>query len=441
MEKITWTIERKKVADLKAWEQNPRSISKASFEKLKNRIVERGFHDVIKIDTDGTILSGNQRKKALTELNVEEVYCLIPDRALSEQERQSVALESNRNDGEWDWDLLTNFDISLLSDIGFSAKELAANFNLDVEDDDFDLEEELRKDPVAKRGEIYQLGQHRIMCGDSTSKEDVTRLMRGNRADMVFTDPPYNVDYQGGMNSEEQNKREGIMNDKMSRSEFYQFLLKVCHNVIQFSQGACYICMSSNELDSLKKAFEEAGGHWQTFIIWVKSNFTLSRSDYQHAYEPILYGWPKNIVNHYFIDNRTAANVWEDLKSVKTDYDGTHTTISFQGFKVKLPGKIESGEVIRKKQHTNIWRYDKPTKSVDHPTMKPLELCGESIKNSSVLHGIVLDLFLGSGSTLIAAEQLKRTCYGMELDPKYIDVIIARWEKLTGLKATKDESR
>jgi DNA modification methylase len=194
--------------------------------------------------------------------------------------------------------------------------------------------------------------------------------------------------------------------------------------------------MSSSELPNLKKAWENNGGHWQSFIIWVKNNFTLSRADYQNTYEPMLYGWAKNIKNHFFIERRDIANVWEDLREVKTEFDGTHTSIKFQGFEVKIEGQVK-GIIKRKKQRTDIWRYDKPTVSKEHPTMKPVALCLEAVKNSSQRGDIVLDLFLGSGSTAIACEKSGRRCYGMELDPQYIDVIISRWEKFTGQKAIK----
>ena len=194
--------------------------------------------------------------------------------------------------------------------------------------------------------------------------------------------------------------------------------------------------MSSTELDTLKIAFESASGHCQSFIIWVKNNFTLSRSDYQHIYEPILYGWPSDVVNHFFTEDRDIANVWEDLREVKTKFDGEYTSIKFQGFEVKIKGKAE-GTIKRKKQKTDIWRYDKPIVSKEHPTMKPLELCQQAIRNSSNREDIILDLFGGSGSTLIASESLNRVCYMMELDPRYTDVIIKRWEKTTGNKAIK----
>jgi len=213
--------------------------------------------------------------------------------------------------------------------------------------------------------------------------------------------------------------------------------------VVGNTDGGIYVCMSSSEIDSLKMAFEKVGGHWQSFIIWVKNNFnfTLSSTDYQNTYEPILYGWRDGIINHYFIDRRDIANVWEDLNSVKTEYDGKETTISFQGFKVKIEGKIEKGQVIRKKQHIDIWRYDKPIRSEEHPTMKPVSLVEEAITNSSRRGDIVLDTFLGSGSTLIAAEKTGRICYGMEIDPKYIDVIVQRYVDYTGNNKIKKNGK
>lgn len=323
---------------------------------------------------------------------------------------------------------LSAADLSQFAVLPF-IEDMTAN---EITADDVDLE--LKLDPVAKPGQIYQLGSHRLMCGDSTSHDDCKKLMGDDIAHMVFTDPPYNVDYTGGMGTHEKNAREGIMNDKMSNVDFYRFLFDACKNLITFSKGGIYICMSSSEIDTLKRAFEDAGGHWQSFIIWVKNTFTLSRADYQHTYEPILYGWPDRIKNHYFIGQRDTANVWEDVRKVKTEFDGSHTTIRFHGFEVKLKGRVE-GQLKHKKQITDIWRYDKPTRSAEHPTMKPLELCAEAIKNSTLRGEIVLDLFGGSGSTLIAADKLQRVCYMMEMDPGYVDVIIDRWEKHSGIKA------
>lgn len=252
---------------------------------------------------------------------------------------------------------------------------------------------------------------------------------------MAFLDPPYNINYTGGQNAEGTYKREAIANDNMSKENFYNFLAEITKRICENVVGGVYICMSSSELESLKRAWEANGGHWQSFIIWVKNNFTLSRADYQNTYEPILYGWPVGITNHFFSGRRDLANVWEDLREVKTTFDGEYTEIKFQGFAIKVKGKIEKGFVQRKKQKVDIWRYDKPTVSKLHPTMKPIALCKEAIINSSRKGDIVMDLFLGSFSTLIAAEKTGRVCYGAELDPKYIDVGILRWEQETGQKA------
>jgi DNA modification methylase len=221
------------------------------------------------------------------------------------------------------------------------------------------------------------------------------------------------------------------LNDKMSKSSFYEFLSEISKRIVENTVWGIYICMSSSEIDTLKEAFESNGGHWQSFIIWVKNNFTLSRADYQHTYEPILYWWAEWVVNHYFVWDRDRANVWEDLRKIKTEYKDGYTTISFQGFKVRLMGEIKKWEVIKKKQRTDIWRHDKPTKSSEHPTMKPVVLCEEAIIGSSIYKDLVLDLFLWSWSTLIACEKTNRKCYGMELDEKYIQVILKRYYDYT----------
>jgi DNA modification methylase len=232
------------------------------------------------------------------------------------------------------------------------------------------------------------------------------------------------MDYDGHAGS----KREGIDNDKMSKGDFVKFLDAVCSNLHKFCNGAEYICMSSAELDTLKQSFVKAGGHFQNYIIWVKQHFTLTGSDYQHKYEPILYGWPEGVVNHYYVGYRDKANVWEDLNEVGTEFDGEYTSIKFGGYEVRVLGQV-AGEVHRKKSNDDVWRFDRPTKSLDHPTMKPLALCEEAIRNSSLRDGLVLDLFGGSGSTLIAADRQGRVCRMMELDNKYVDVIIKRWMK------------
>ena len=243
---------------------------------------------------------------------------------------------------------------------------------------------------MAQPGDLWSLGDHRVVCGDATNREAVQRLVGGSRNEMAFTDPPYNVNYGNHGGAPQTNKRT-IANDNLG-DQFEPFLEKVCKNLLEFTDGAVYICMSSSELH-LQKAFVAAGGHWSTFIIWAKNTFTVGRSDYQRQYEPILYGWR-------------------------------------EGAKHNWCGDRDQGDV---------WHVDKPTANPLHPNMKPLSLIEKAIQNSSKPGDKVEDLFLGSGSTLIACERTGRTCYGMELDPLYIDVARMRWEAFTGEKATKEE--
>ena len=276
-------------------------------------------------------------------------------------------------------------------------KQLLKNLNAREKrerSENFDLEEALKaaqSAPVAKPGDIWRLGDHRVVCGDATDREAVQRLVGESRMEMAFTDPPYNVNYGNHGGASQTNKRT-IANDNLG-DQFEPFLEKVCRNLLEFTDGAVYICMSSSEFHTLQKAFVSAGGHWSTFIIWAKNTFTMGRSDYQRQYEPILYGWR-------------------------------------EGAKHDWCGDRDQGDV---------WHVDKPTANPLHPNMKPLPLIEKAIQNSSKPGDKVADLFLGSGSTLIACERTGRVCYGMELAPLYVDVARMRWEAFTGEKATREE--
>jgi DNA modification methylase len=230
------------------------------------------------------------------------------------------------------------------------------------------------------------------------------------------------------MGTHSQNKRDRIENDNMSDDAFSELLKKSIRNMLDVCKGVFYICMGSKELGSMKNIFESEGGHWQSFIIWVKNTFTLSRSDWQNQYEPILYGWNKDTVNHYFAGWRNEANVWEDLEELNPVWDGEKTKINLGEYHLELDQMV-TGRVISKKHQTDIWREKKPTKNPEHPTMKPVRLIAKAIKASSVRNQTVLDIFGGSGSTLIACEELDRRCLMMELDPKYVDVIRKRYER------------
>jgi DNA modification methylase len=419
------------VADIKPYERNAKKHSEKQIKEIMRAIGAFGFNQPIVIDARGEIVVGHGRPEAAKRLGFEEVRIgaaragkgerfvpavMVED--LTEQEVKAYRLADNKlNESPWDMNLaieelrgldLEGFEVSLT---GFSVDLIR-----DAEEDDFDLEkavEESQKTDIQK-GDLFRLGAHRLLCGDATDPLDYLRLMDGQTASMVFTDPPYNIDYQGGVQGDgKQKKRRKILNDKMSRDQFYGFLGDVMRNLVEFTRGAFYVCMSSSELHTLYGAFTEAGGHWQTYIVWAKNHFTLSRADYQHQMEPILHG----------LSEEEAKKIDEPEK-----YDAESLPILYGWTTHEWYGGRKQG---------NVWFFDKPNVSKEHPTMKPIALCAKAIKNSSQSKEIVLDVFGGSGSTLIACEQMQRACRMMELDPVYVSVIIKRWEKLTGKKAVK----
>jgi DNA modification methylase len=417
MDNLVWHNERRKVDALLPYKENPRKMTQEQAERLRTSLERFNLVEVPAINTDNTIVAGHMRLRTMQLLGRgdEEIDVRVPNRALTEAELREYNLRSNQNTGEWDWDLLVNFDKDLLVEVGFDKLLLAREFDLRMPITE-DEAPELPKEAKSKLGDLYKLGEHRVLCGDATLRADYDKLMGGAMADMVFTDPPYNVDYSGGMHADgSQSKRRKILNDKMSAEKFYGFLLEVCKNMLHYTKGAFYVCMSSSELHNLWRAFTEAGGHWQTYIIWAKNTFTLSRSDYQHQYEPIMHGL-----------SQADAETAEAGDRGKYEHDAMPMLYGWS--KHEWYGGRKQGDV---------WFFDKPSKSPDHPTQKPVGLCARAIFNSTKPGGIVLDPFGGSGSTLIAAQQAGRACYTMELDPRYVDVIVARWEQLTGLKAEK----
>lgn len=359
--------------------KNPNKHPDSQIELLSKNIKYLGWrHPITVSKRSGFIVAGHGRLMAAKKLGVQivpvdyqefnsdadEIAVLVADNRLAELSETSE--EDLKN-------ILSELDGKIEIDLtGFSdaeVEQLLRDINTDVLDEDVP---EVPTEPISKFGDIFEFGSHRLMCGDSTDSEQVKKLMADEIANMVFTDPPYNVDY-----GTDERK---IENDNLG-SEFPQFLEKVIKNIFSFSSGAIYICMSSSEIDSLQSTFKRLGGHWSTFIIWAKDTFTLGRSDYHRQYEPILYGW-KAGVSHYFCGDRSQGDVWE---------------------------------------------FAKPKKNDVHPTMKPVELCQRAVQNSSKPNDIVLDLFGGSGSTLIACEQTNRKCRMMEFEPKYCDVILKRF--------------
>jgi DNA modification methylase len=432
MTKVTATKEYRKTSSLRNWDKNPRAIKKDRFEELKARITRRGQYKPLVVTDDGEVLGGNMRLRAFNDLDIEDAWVSVvhPE---SEADKIAIALEDNEEMGYYDSQELAELIDQYKEEIDLTKysvhlkqaqtlRELLDEFGEEVVEDEAPEVEE--GEPESKLGEVYQLGRHRLMCGDSTKIEDVEKLMDGNKADMVFTDPPYNIGYIGGASS----RRTGILNDKMSKSSFYTFLYDSFSNLMKINKGSFYICMGHKEVDTLKIAFEQSGGHFQTLIIWVKNKFTLSGSDYQNQYEVLLYGWVEG-KDHYFIDDRGQGVIWYEVGKKSKFVDGK-TEIRIGTTKLILDGKV-TGTIERGKRKTDVWEYDRPTESKEHPTMKPLKLIVESIKNSTHVGDVVADVFLGSGSTLIACEQTDRICYGMELDPKYADVIRKRYWKFT----------
>lgn len=368
------------IETLKSNPKNPNKHPDSQIELLAKNIKYLGWrHPITVSKRSGFIVAGHGRLMAAQKLGLQivpvdyqdfnsdadEMATLVADNRLaelsetSEDELKKILSEL---DGEIDIDLT-----------GFSETD-AEQLLRDIDGGEV-LDEDVpepSENPVSKFGDVFEFGGHRLMCGDSKDSEQVKKLMSEDIADMVFTDPPYNVDYG--------NEERKIENDNLG-SEFPEFLEKVIKNIFGYSKGAIYICMSSSEIDTLQSTFRSLGGHWSTFVIWAKDTFTLGRSDYHRQYEPILYGW-KDGSSHYFCGDRSQGDVWE---------------------------------------------FPKPKKNDVHPTMKPVELCQRAVQNSSKPNDIVLDLFGGSGSTLIACAQTKRKCRMMEFEPKYCDVILKRY--------------
>jgi DNA modification methylase len=400
-------IEQLPIGDLRPDPANPRRISDQELETLTRSIREFGLIDpIIARREDKMVIGGHQRLLAARKLGYKTVPVVLTDLTVEQAHLLNIAL--NKISGSFDQELLARLlkELQEVPDIdlslsGFEDDELKKLLkSLDAREkkeriENFDLDAAVKaaqSSPVAKMGDIWLLGEHRLACGDSTDREAVQRLMGQAKAAMTFTDPPYNVNYGETMKDKIRGNSKKIINDNLGDA-FEPFLEKACKNMLEFTDGAVYICMSSSELHTLQKAFIAAGGHWATFIIWAKNTFTIGRSDYQRQYEPILYGWREG-VSHYWCRDRDQGDVWQ---------------------------------------------VDKPSSSPLHPTMKPLALIERAIQNSSQSGDKVLDTFLGSGSTLIACERTGRICYGMELEPLYVDIARMRWEAFTGEKAQRSE--
>ena len=417
------------LSDIHPAEYNPRQDLQPGdpdYEALKRSIEDNGYVGLILINKDGTIIGGHQRYKVLKDLGYTKARVLVTD--VDKQTEKALNIALNKISGDWDEEKLKAalMDLDLndydLTKTGFTSSEVEdLVLKLDTvepEEDNFDADEAYDEitDPVTKRGDIWILGDHRLMCGDSTDPTDVSALLQGAEADLVITDPPYNVNYKDGE----------IKNDNMAEDTFEQFLDEAfgCMFDAMREGAAAYVFHADSEGLAFRRAFNDSGFKLAECLIWEKNSFVLGRQDYQWRHEPILYGWKEGAA-HYFIDDRS-----QDTVLLEDELD-------FQS--MKKEDLITYINQIRDsyKNRTTVLFENKPTKNDLHPTMKPISLVGRLMKNSSKPGWNVLDLFGGSGSTLMAAEQLGRNAYLMELDEKFCDVIVKRWEDFTGRKAEK----
>jgi len=403
----TVEIENVDIESLHPDPANPRRIGKEELEALTRSIREFGFvQPVLARKSDNVVIGGHQRLLGARRLGWKTVPVIFLD--LSVEQSRLLNLALNKISGEWDQDLLARMLAGLkpvedidLSLSGFSEEELGKLLkSLDTREkkervETFDLDaalEAAQAAHVAQRGDLWRLGDHRLLCGDSTDLGDVSRLLGERRAAMAFTDPPYNVSLGDHGGQQRGSRRRRIANDALPAEAWEAFVRAWARNLLDRVDGALYVCMSTKEWPLVSRVLEELGGHWSDTVIWAKDRFVLGRADYQRQYEPIWYGWRES-VSHHWCGDRDQGDVWN----------------------IPRPGDSEL-----------------------HPTMKPLELVERAIGNSSKPGDTVLDLFLGSGTTLIAAERTGRACYAMELEPAYVDVAIRRWEAFSGERAKKD---
>jgi DNA modification methylase len=386
MSKTTTEMQLISIDKLVPYVNNARTHSAEQILKLRSSLREFGFVNPIIIDREFNVIAGHGRLMAAKEEGIEEVPCVFVD-YLTDAQKKAYILADNRMamDAGWDDELL-KIEMEELQNLGydlgytgFDEKELADLFGIDdkeVKDDEFDLTAALEKASFVERGDVWFVGKHKLMCGDATSSEDVAKLMEDKKANLILTDPPYNVAFKSSDGLT-------IQNDSMKNNDFYEFLFSSFKNMAEHLEngGAAYIFHADTEGLNFRKAFIDAGFHLAGCCIWVKDSLVLGRSDYQWQHEPVLYGFMQNGKHQWYSDRK----------------------------------------------QTTIWNFDKPKKNSNHPTSKPLDLLAYPINNSTQANAIVIDTFGGSGSTLMACEQMNRICYTMELDEKYASVILRRY--------------
>lgn len=425
-------IVEKKIESLKPYENNPRNNDNA-VDAVAASIKEFGFKVPIVIDSAGVIIAGHTRYKAAQKLGLQAVPCIIADDLTPEQVK-AFRLADNKVAELATWNTELEFlELSELDKIGFDMSLFGFDPFQNLERGEVvevpAPEPDTQRPAITTPGDIWQLGRHRLICGDSTDASTLERLTEGVPVDLILTDPPYNVDYAAKnemLNRADKGNRNAraIENDKMSSGNFYAFLFDVYSNLYNAAKDGAviYICHADMESVNFINAFTAVGFHLAQRLIWNKNIMVIGRNDYHWKHEPILYGWKPGAA-HYFTDSRSETTVIEEKPDLNKMSKG------------ELKAYIK--ELLERGPAATVINADKPLRNDDHPTMKPIKLMAYLIRNSSRPGETVLDVFGGSGSTLIAAEQTGRTCFTSELDPRYCDVIIKRWESLTGEKAVK----
>ena len=411
---------------------NPKKHPEEQINKIASSIKNYGFTVPIVIDDDFEIIAGHGRYKAAKKLKLDKVPCIVRN-DLNEAQVKALRLADNKvAESEWDQELLAieieelkfaDYDLELT---GFDEMEIDELLEPELDqviEDDFDIDEALEEEPLSQPGDLWLLGRHRLLCGDSTSPEDIAVLMNGATADMVFTDPPYNVNYEG------QNGMK-IENDNMENEQFYQFLYDFYSAAIDVTKegGAIYVFHADSEGVNFRTALRDSGWLLKQCIIWVKNQLIIGRQDYQWKHEPILYGWKPGAAHSWNGDRKQATVIQEAPGVTITDVEGG-SQITFDTGIHSIVIKVPEYEVLSSGDDADktTWFFNKPLKNDNHPTMKPVGIPARAIKNSSKTNEIVLDPFAGSGSSLMAAEQTGRIAYLNELDPKYVDVIVKRY--------------
>jgi site-specific DNA-methyltransferase (adenine-specific) len=406
-------VAKVKINSIKTNPKNPRLIKDDKFKKLVNSIKE--FPQMLElrpivVDENNIILGGNMRHKACIEAGLKEVF-IVQAKDLTELQKDEFIVKDNVGFGEWDWNILANeWDTDKLQDWGLDLPLDVSVQELEAEEDDYEIPNEITTDIVL--GDLFEIGEHRLLCGDSTQVDTWQKVMNEKLCDMVMTDPPYNIDYEGKTKD-----ALTIQNDNMTNDSFYQFLYDFYTALGSYTKkgGAWYVFHASTETVNFSTAMINSGLLLKQYLVWVKNTMVLGRQDYQWKHELCLYGWKEGAA-HYFTNERTHTTVIEDTINVNK--------LTKDEMKKMLT------EMLSDKTKSTIIHCDKPHRSTEHPTMKPILLLAPLIQNSSKENEIVADGFLGSGSTMVASHQLKRKCYGMELDPKYCQVIIDRMKKL-----------